>query len=110
MGLKKAKIFRFSLAFSLIGISLLLFLSQSEPALSPFDEIKGKEGTIKVRGRIIKNKKITENFYILTLKNKSGSVEVLVDKNITLQKVEVIGRLDKYKNKTQIQATKIIPI
>ncbi len=119
MSLKKL-----SLIITLIGIFfLLILLNISEPKLKNISEITIKDlnKNVKIKGGIISIKEYEtntkENFLILTVKDKTGKIEVLItnQKNQALnrqltknQTLIIIGKVSQYKDTMQIQAEKII--
>jgi uncharacterized protein YdeI (BOF family) len=97
---------KLSLIISLLGTLLLLFLSSLPPKLILIKNIKTNNlnKLIRIRGEIINSEK--KNFYLLTLKDSSGQIQIIHNKNLS-GKLEVIGKIKKYKNKTQIYPEKI---
>ena len=99
---------KLSLIISFLGILLLLFLSSKEPQLTTINNtIKLEEGKlIKLQGNITFSDE-KENFFILTLEDKTGKMNIISEKNFSNQ-IEVLGKTEIYRNKTQIRAERII--
>ncbi|MBU1136051.1 MAG: OB-fold nucleic acid binding domain-containing protein [Nanoarchaeota archaeon] len=101
---------KISLAVSFLGILILIFISSLEPKLTKISELnKTKiDSLIKIQGNIINSKKINQDFFILTINDNSGQIEILLNKNFSTNKqIEIIGKLEQYQNKFQIQVEKI---
>lgn len=103
-----------SLIISIIGISILLTLSLiMEPKLSTIKELNKKQTfeRVKIQGQLTNEKSYNNGtFNILTIKDPTGEVEVLINKKINIninQTLEIIGKITEYKNKVQITAEKI---
>ncbi len=105
---------KISLTLSLLGIFLLLLLSNIlEPKLTKISEINSEKlnQKTKIRGTIIKID-YKRTFQILSVKDSTGKIEVLVNSNNIFQfqknqKITVIGKIQDYKEKLQISADKI---
>lgn len=100
------------LVFSLIGILLLLFLSSfiNPKEISICDVNKTADNEkITVRGMIIDEKILAENFKLLVIKNNDCKIDVVCNCKTTLfnNNVLVTGRIQMYNNKKQISADKI---
>jgi len=104
-----------ALTISLIGILILLLLSQIEPYLENIEDINKKSpgNWVKVRGTI-KNIKRFNKITIINMKSftSNSSISVIVyTNNITLPckgtKIEIIGRIIEYKGNKEIEAIKI---
>lgn len=103
----------FSLSISLLGIFLLLFISNQEPKYSSIAELQnfsvGKQ--VKIIGNITSTSELSKNFFLLTIKDSTGKTQATSNKNfLTNITVEISGKITKFQNKTQIQADKIIKI
>ena len=104
---------KISLSISFLGILLLLFLSSSEPKIKTIEEIKNISKTklnqqVKIQGNLTSIRQASKNFYILTIQDNSRAIETTSEKNITSDKTLIIlGKLQYYKNKTQVKAEKI---
>ena len=102
-----------SLITSVIGILILLILSSIlEPKLSNISELKNKQAYEKVRvqGQLTNQKTINPSFTILTVKDQTGSIDVLVNKNPEFKinsTLQVTGKITEYQNQNQITADKI---
>lgn len=100
------------LLLAIIGI-LSLFLASwyVKPKITPACKIvnTSEKDYVLVKGTIIKERNLTENFKLLTLKN-TCEVEVTCNCLTSMLKknVSVIGKIQFYQNKTQIQAEKIL--
>jgi len=101
---------------SLVGILLLFLLPNfikpkkiSACDINNINKTKEKD-YVQVQGSIIKEINLTESFKLLTIKNEGCLVEVTCNcKSSLLNKnVSVIGKVQLYENKTQINADRII--
>jgi len=110
------KIKKISFIISVVGILIIIFLSIfSEPKTTLIDNLNKKDidTYIKINGTIINIEKIKSQnsfFLIIRLKDFSGSIDVLDNKNSDLrinQKIQVIGKISEYKNQLQIENKKI---
>ncbi len=103
-----------SLITSIIGISLLLLLSLFvEPKLSTISELRSKQiyQKVKIQGQLISQKAISPSFGILKIKDLTGTIEVLLNKNIQIKDnstLEITGKISEYKENKQITADKIL--
>ncbi len=102
---------KISLSISIIGILLLLFLSNylsyPETDLRSINK-KMLNQKVKVQGTtfMIENK---ENFQIISIVDETGKINVICESNITgIQKIQVQGTVREYNGDLQIQADKII--
>jgi len=87
----------------------LLFLSSREPALSSIKEIKNmsENQLVKLQG-IITFSDEKESFFILTLEDTTGKINIISEKNFKENStIEVLGKTEIYRNKTQIQTERI---
>ena len=101
---------KISLSIALIGTLFLLLLTNLEPKLSQISNLDNKplNNLVKIQGKIISSREINPNFYILTIQDNTGQIEILLNKKFENNKtLEIIGRLNKYQNKPQIQAEQI---
>ncbi|MDD5193464.1 MAG: OB-fold nucleic acid binding domain-containing protein [Candidatus Nanoarchaeia archaeon] len=112
---------KISLIISILGIFLLLTISNLQnPALIPIKNLNECliNKNVQIQGSII-NIKDYDNFKILTVKDKTGKISVLLNKNnhknlennINLklnQQITIVGKVAEYNEKLQINADKII--
>jgi len=109
-------IHKLSFIISLVGIlTLLLIINIQEPPLIKISEINEKllNKQIKVQGQIINTKNHANGFTILTIKdNENNQIQAICNcPNIEQDTgVEIIGKVEEYKNTLQIRADKIIKI
>jgi aspartyl-tRNA synthetase len=100
-----------SFIISITGILLLLSLSHllpvPEKTISQLTE-RDIDQIIKISGKITNSRQISEDFYILTLNDSTGPIQVLCSEEIKEKQIKVIGKIQKYKGNLQIQAEKII--
>lgn len=107
------KLFKISLILSIVGIMLLLLLSNYlQPELKKIKDINYDliDKKVKIEGKILKieNK---ENLQILSIKDDTAWIDVLLNGQLNItdnQQVTVIGTVKEYKQYLQIQADKII--
>ncbi len=110
---EKSKILKISFSISIIGILLIFFLINLKPEISEIEEVldeKRIDGRVRISGDIISGRELAEDFYLITIKDKTGQIDVTLNKNISKSKVEVIGTVNKYEGRIQIQAEKITKI
>jgi len=101
-----------ALIISLIGILILLFIINSaEPKNTEISSINEKmiNKNIKITGEVTSLKSYENNFTIITLKDKTGEIEIIctcleIKENSNL---EAIGKVGKYKQEFQLEADKI---
>jgi len=104
-----------ALIISLIGILLLLFLSNIlTPKLIKISEINKKilNKNIKIFATI-KSIQDKETFKILFVSDSSGEIQVLCNCKNNIkenQEVIILGKVTEYKETFQVQANKIINI
>ncbi|MBI2508102.1 OB-fold nucleic acid binding domain-containing protein [Candidatus Woesearchaeota archaeon] len=107
-------LFKVSLIISVMGTFLvLLILEYSEVKLTEINSL-GKnqlETRVKVQGAIVSIKE-TPGLYILTIKDTSATIPLVIFKEDTLAlekntQVEVIGKLTEYKKELEIIVEKI---
>ncbi|MEK6872658.1 MAG: OB-fold nucleic acid binding domain-containing protein [Nanoarchaeota archaeon] len=112
---------KISLTISLLGIIILLILANTlEQKLTNIKEltINDLNKKIKIQGKIMniknyENSKTNELFYVLTISDGAGQIDVVLNIKKTLnlkinQNVTIMGRVNTYKNQLQIQAEKIV--
>ena len=103
---------RFSLAVSITGILILLFLANTlSPPLSKISELQNKKlgERITISGNLTTQKNY-QTLTILILEKDQNEIEVIVSSplNLTLGKTLLVtGTLEKYQNRLQIRASKI---
>ncbi|MEM4641485.1 MAG: OB-fold nucleic acid binding domain-containing protein [Candidatus Pacearchaeota archaeon] len=107
-------LFKLSLIVLLISLFLLAILSNSlEPKTIKIANINEKrlDEWVKVKGRTSEIKTIkteTGKMTLFKVVDETGSIEVVFYDSINItENVEVIGKVTEYKNKIQLQATKI---
>ena len=102
-----------SLIISLVGILILLILSNSIQLKEiPIKNITEKElnKKVQIKGELISIKNYN-NFQIISLKDETGEIEAIINKNLNLtknQKIILTGTVQQYKNSLQIQADKVM--
>ncbi|MEM4230782.1 MAG: hypothetical protein QXF25_02820 [Candidatus Pacearchaeota archaeon] len=111
------------LILSLVGIFILFIISKStkpkQISICDIENLKKnirEKENIEIQGAITREKILSENFKLFILKNQSCEIEVICNcdtsnkNNLTFlnKEVLIIGKIQIYKNKTQIQAEKII--
>ncbi len=104
-----------TLSISLIGILLLLFLSETlAPKLINIEDINNKllNKKTKVQGQIFNIRTFEDSdFQIISIKDSTGKIDITLDNPTNLannQNITVIGTIKEYKQYLQIQADKII--
>ena len=105
---------KLSLAFSLLGILLILFISENtDLPISKISDITNKQidTTIKIKGTIEHLTEL-ENLILFSLKDKTGKINIILFTDETLnlkqnQKIELIGKVIEYKNTIEIMADQI---
>ena len=113
--MEEQNLIKLSLIVSLTGILIILFISESieikEYKIKDISE-EQLDKEVKVEGAITR---ITETpgLIIFNLNDKTGEITTILFKeepiNLTLnQKVQVQGKVIKYKNKLEIEANQII--
>jgi len=108
--MEKQTLLKISLSISFFGILILLFISNLEPKISSISKIKAENlnSLIKIQGKIIQIKKINQNFYLLTLKDNTETIQAISGRSFPVNStIEIIGKLQNYQNKLQIQTEKI---
>src|SRR4030042_2430114 len=101
---------KLSLTISLIGIFLLLILSNIlEPKLMGIDKINSQliDKKIKIQGEISNIKTYEDsNFQVTSIKDATGKIDITMDKILNLtnnQSIILIGRVTQYQEELQIQ-------
>lgn len=100
---------KLTLSISLIGIIILLILANTLPATNLEIEninLNNLNKKISTSGTIIKINNYP-NFQILTITKDSFSIDIILDQKTNLRKdqiINVVGKLEKYKNSLQIRA------
>jgi len=112
--IKNTTLRKISLAVSLIGILLLLFLSNIlQPKLTNIGDINNKliNKKIKAQGQIFSIKTYEDkNFQVISIQDKTGKIDITSSKILNLtnsQTITIIGAIKEYKGHLQIQADKI---
>jgi len=104
-----------TLSISLIGILLLLFLSEFlSPNIININDINNKllNQKTQVQGQIFNIKTFEDsNFQIISIKDSTGEIDIVLNNPLNItnnQNITVIGTINKYNQTLQIQADKII--
>jgi DNA/RNA endonuclease YhcR with UshA esterase domain len=101
---------------SLIGILLLVFLSQKlEPKTMSISGISEKnlEQSVKIRGQIVNAREYNnKTFQVLTVKDQTGNITAIMNLNteITINKSKnysIIGKVQAYNQTLQISIDRI---
>ena len=106
-------VFKITLSISLMGILLLLIISNQQPKLTTINQITIKDlnKNIKIQGEITNIKNYQEsNFQILSIKDETGEIDITANQILNLtnsQTIIVSGKVTEYENNLQIQASKI---
>ena len=113
--LQKINLLKTGLIISLIGIFLLLLLSNIlEPKLINIEQIDEKmlNRKVKVQGEIFNIRTYKDSdFQVISIKDETGKIDVTTDKILNLtsnQGIMVVGSVQEYKQYLQIRADKII--
>lgn len=107
------KLTKISLIITILGILILLIISNNLAIeLENISEINTKHlnKNIKINGKILNLKNINKNFQIITIKDTTGTIQVITDYQTKLSKdqsITITGRVTQYKDSLQIQANKI---
>ena len=111
----KISLLRLFFVISLIGVFLLLILSNIlEPRLISIEKINDKliDKKVKVQGEIFNIKTYKDSdFQVISIKDKTGKIDITIDKILNLknnQTITIIGKVTQYKQYLQIQADKIL--
>jgi len=110
----KINLLKITLSISLIGILLLLFLSDFlEPELTNINQINNKllNKKTKIQGQISNIKTYTnQSFQVISIKDSTGEIDITLSKILNLtknQNITVIGMVNEYNKNLQIQADEI---
>ena len=105
---------KISLVISIIGIIILLFLSNIlSPEQIEIGKINNKyiNQKVNVNGKIFNIKKYEDsNFQVISIKDSTGKIDITIDEIINFkinQTINIIGTVQEYKQYLQIQADKI---
>lgn len=108
-------LFKISLLISLIGIFLLLVLSNIlEPKIIDISKINNPiiGEAVKIQGQIFNIREYPDsNFQVISIKDETGKVDVTTDRILNLtnnQEIIVIGVVKEYKEFLQVQANRIV--
>ena len=103
-----------TLSISLIGILLLLFLSEFiSPKITNISDINNKllNQKTQVQGQILSIRTFEDsNFQIISIKDSTGKINIILNNPINItnnQNITVIGTINQYNQTLQIQADKI---
>ena len=106
---------KLSLIFSILGILIVLFISETVPVklyeISEITEEKIDE-TVRIQGTV-KRTSDTPEILIINLEDETGTITIILFKNdeeISLEKnqrVEIIGNVTEYKDQLEIVADQI---
>lgn len=114
INLQKINFLKLSLIISLIGIFLLLLLSNVlEPKLIDIKDINSGflDKEVKVQGFIFDTRIYSSNFQVISIKDDTGKIDVTINRPIDKLKnknITVIGTITEYEKDLQIQADKIL--
>ncbi len=105
---------KLSLTFSLLGILLILFISENDTLpTSKISDISNKQidSIVKIKGTIEHLTEL-ENLVLFTLKDETGKINIILFTDTILnikqeQEVEIIGKIIEYKNTIEIMADQI---
>ncbi len=104
-----------TLSISLLGILLLLFLSEFlSPNITNISDINNKllNQKTQVQGQIFNIRTFEDsNFQIISIKDSTGKIDIILNNPTNLannQNITVIGKITEYNQTLQIQADKII--
>ena len=112
---------KIALVASLIGILILLFISQTiEPKLVVISNItqENLNQQVKISGKITSLKEYNnQTFQILEFQDETGTIEVTANANKGLKNeinlsrnYELVGKITEYNNTLQISINKLIEI
>lgn len=111
--MEEKTLFKIAFSVSLIGIFILLFISEKTNIKSiQISSINPSmlDQQIKVNGKVEKITK-TGLVSIIQLKDETSSIKVVAFENLTINKddtLEVTGKITSYKNELEIDSDKII--
>jgi len=104
-----------TLSISLIGILLLLFLSEFlSPKITNISDINNNllNQKTQVQGQIFNIRTFEDsNFQIISIKDSTGKIDIILNKLVNItnnQNITVMGKVTEYNQTLQIQADKII--
>lgn len=101
---------KITMIVSLLGIFILLIISNIEPKTITVSEAKNKslDSRVKIQGTIVKTTELGKNFYKLTIKDNTSLIDATLNTKFASNKtIEVLGILSEYQNQTQISIEKI---
>ncbi len=111
----KINLLKISLAISLIGIFLLLFLANTlQPKLINIEDINNKllNKKVQVQGTVFNIRTYKDkNFQVISIKDETGKIDITLNNPVNItnnQNIIVVGTIKEYKKNLQIQADKII--
>lgn len=105
---------KISLAFSLIGILLLLLLAQGEVELVSIKEVKDGNfinKNVKISGEVLGERSYNSlSFKVMRVKDSSGEIDVTCNcgRNYTGLYLEIVGKVSEYNKEMQINANRIV--
>ena len=113
--MREKELLKVSLIFSLIGILILFFLTYTiKVQLYEISSLSkdNLDDTVRVKG-VVESFAETPGLYLVTLKDNTGRITVVVfkDEKLNLQEglgLEVIGNVVEYKDKIEIIAKEIV--
>jgi len=113
INLQKINFLKISLIISLIGIFLLLILSNFlEPKLIGIEKINNGliDKKVRVQGKIFDTRIYSSDFQVISIKDETGKVDITSPPiNVSLdQEIIVTGTVKEYKQYLQVWADKII--
>ncbi len=104
------KLLKISIIISLLGILVLIFISNLPSRLIEIKNINSSllNQQVKIHGNITSIRKISNDFFLLTIKDSTGTITGTINKNFSSDSsLEITGLIEQYKNKTQIKINKI---
>ncbi len=111
----KINLLKISFTTALIGILLLLFLTNTlKPVKKDIININSKDlnKEIQISGQITNVRTYNKSdFQIITIKDSTGGINTIINKNLNLTNISNItinGEVQEYKSELQISANKII--
>ena len=112
--MKVGLILKIAFSVSLIGILILLFLSETiEPRLVTISSLSNKDlnKKVKISGEIleIENK---EGFQIISIKDQTGEISIIANTQLQISEIKknitIVGLVQEYEGNIQISADKIL--
>ena len=100
---------KIALIISLVGVFVFLLIISIEPKTKSISQVTNQSinERVKIQGKITNQNKIRD-FYLLTIEDNTGKINVISGKNFTIgREVEVLGKFEIYRNKPQINADRI---